>query len=138
MKNEVTTFTAEVRRSKDWWIVNVPELDRVYTQVKSLAQVAPMVTEVIELVHELDPSTFDINVNVLASDFVGDQFEQFLSAREAHLEAYERSALATSELAHRLVRDEGLTQADAGEIMGLTAQRVSQILKESRIALEDA
>lgn len=110
--------------------MNVPELDRVYTQVKSLAQVEGMVAEVIELVHDLDPSTFVVELNVLAADFVGDQFEQFLSAREAHLEAVERSTIATRELAMRLVRDEGLTQADAGEIMGLSAQRVSQILKE--------
>ena len=139
MSTAIQTFRAEVRRSKDWWVVTVPELERVYTQVKSLSQVEAMVAEVIELVHELDPLTFAVSVHILAEDFIGEQFEQFLSARDAHLEAFERSTKATVDLARRLVGEEGFTQADAGAIMGLSAQRVSQLLKanEPRIP-EDA
>lgn len=137
MKNAITQFTAEVSRSKDWWLVNVPQLDRVYTQVKSLSQVEDMVTEVIELVHDLDPSTFTIEVKVQAQDIVGDQFEQFLTARDAQMAAVENSIRATHQLAVRLVNDEGLTQADAGSIMGLSAQRISQILNGEQPAMED-
>lgn len=138
MKDAITQFTAEVSRSKDWWLVNVPELERVYTQVKSLSQVENTVTEVIELVHDLDPSTFTIEVKVQTEEIVGDQFEQFLIARDAHLAAVARSVQVTRQLAVRLVHDEGLTQADAGKIMGLSAQRISQILNNEHPAMENA
>lgn len=136
---ELTIFTAEVHRSKDWWAVTVPELDRVYTQAKSLSQVEAMVTEVIELVHDIDPDTFRVEVKVLAEDFIGDQFEQFLAARDEQMRAHELANMAAMSLAKRLVITEGLTQSDAAAIMGFSPQRVSQILKsDETLVTEDA
>lgn len=122
------TYRVNVTRSRDWWIAEVEELERVYTQSKNLNNIEGLVSEVIELVHDIEPETFELDIHVNGQDFLGHQFEDFLAAREAHLNATEAAAKASRELAQRLVHQEGLTQADAGRVMELSPQRISQLL----------
>jgi len=133
MRNTTPTKTYSVRvtRSKDWWIAEVPELDRVYTQAKSISQVKSLVREVINLVHDIDPETFDLEIEVAAQDIIGDQFETYLSVREQHMKATTEIEELRRLVAVKLVNEQGLTQADAGAIMKLSPQRVSQILADA-------
>ena len=64
MSARKTTYTAHASQDGHWWVLTVPELDRVYTQVLSLSRAKSMVTEVITLVHDLDPESFDVEVEI--------------------------------------------------------------------------
>lgn len=121
-------YTARVRRSGGWWAIDVPELPGVYSQARRLDRVEPMARDAIALFLDVDPATFEIRVETkLPSDLRRDvDAVGRLRAEADRLQAESSGAMKrlTRELLGR-----GLSVRDAAVILGISHQRVSQLVR---------
>jgi predicted RNase H-like HicB family nuclease len=56
------TYTAVCRRHDDWWVIEVPEVDGVFTQAERLDQVEAMARDAIALMLDVAAGSFDVEV----------------------------------------------------------------------------
>ncbi|MBO3740332.1 hypothetical protein [Actinoplanes flavus] len=56
-------YEARVRRSGDWWFVEVPGVDMGYTQARKLADVEPMVRDMLSLLLDVPADSFAVSVS---------------------------------------------------------------------------
>ena len=122
------TYTARARRSGVWWAIDIPELPGVYSQARRLDRVEPMARYAIALFLDVDPATLDIRVETnLPSDLRRDvDAVGRLRAEADRLQA--ESSGAMRRLTHELL-GRGLSVRDAAEILGISHQRVSQLVR---------
>ena len=122
------TYTARARRSGAWWAIDIPELPGVYSQARRLDRVGPMARDAIALFLDVDPATLDIRVETnLPSDLRRDVDAVGRLRAEADRLQVESSG-AMRQLAHEL-RGRGLSVRDAAAILGISHQRVSQLVR---------
>ena len=123
------TYTARCERAGDWWAISVPELRGVHTQARRLEKVDAMVRDAIALFLDVRRDSFEIKIEpVLPRDLQ----KKVGRARRVRNEAevLERQAAAVSmDVAADLVQRAHLTMRDAGRVLGLSHQRVAQLLK---------
>lgn len=119
--------TATVQRSDGWWAVEVGYGTGLSTQARRLDQVPAMVADAVALAADVDPSDVDVAVVPHLSD---EDARMVQAARQAALEAAQsaRRASELSRAAARRLRGEGLTVRDVGGLLGVSAQRVSQLV----------
>lgn len=119
--------TAMAQRTGSWWAIEVPEYPGVFTQARRLDLVPAMVRDAVAAMTGIDSS--DIVVQVVP--LVPDMDEVVRDAREAKAAAEVAQAAASEKLrsaARRLV-ERDLTVRDAGELLGVSPQRISQLVK---------
>ena len=116
--------TAVARRVGGWWAVEVPELPGLFTQAKRLDQVVGMVADAAELAG-YPGVTVSLDVHLAPENraVVADA-----KAKRENLRAAEQAAASASRAAARRLRGDGLTVRDVAQLMGITAQRASQLL----------
>lgn len=115
-------YTATCRRVDNWWAISVPELKGVHTQARRLDQVEDMARDAIALMLDVSPNTIEVDVKPELPDEVA----KARRAREELREAEEAANAATEKAARWLVKH-GYTVRDAGKLLELSPQRVSQI-----------
>jgi predicted RNase H-like HicB family nuclease len=128
---ERATFTARCVRSGDWWAITVPEVPGVHTQARRLDQAEGMARDAISLVRGVPANSFDV---LLVPDLPADIEAEVDAAKELRetAERYQREATAAARaLAIKLVDRYRLTLRDVGRIIGLSYQRISQLLDKS-------
>ncbi|WP_436521250.1 type II toxin-antitoxin system HicB family antitoxin [Actinoplanes sp. HUAS TT8] len=130
---EVKTYSATCQRVGNWWAVSVPELKGVHTQARRLDQVAAMTREAIALMLGVDPATIEVEVHPESPGPVAEA----LHAPQAAREAGEKAERATESAVRALLRD-GYTVRDAGALLGLSPQRISQIAARGRATSRSA
>lgn len=122
------TYRVDVVRDEGWWIMHarIPRTI-IYSQAKRVDDVEPMIRDAIAGVLDLDPESFAIE---LTFDLDSDVLDQVARAREVSLEAAEVQERASREsrAAVQALRNEGLTLKEAGYFLGVTPQRVAQLL----------
>lgn len=126
-------YTARCYRSGKWWAIEVPEVPGAHSQARRLDQVEANAREAIGLILDVDGDTFDITVQVDLDDVVRGQVEALAQARERATEAQKNAAATAAGVAADLVA-RGLSTRDAGTVMGLSHQRVAQLLQEVSLA----
>lgn len=126
-----STYTAECRRSDDWWAISIPELPGVFTQARRLDRAEQTARNAIALFNDVDQNSFDVSVVAVRPDSVQADLEQYERLRTETIELAERVRRAGHDLAVRLVEDEQLTVRDAGVLLGVSYQRVAQLVRES-------
>ena len=123
------TYTARCQRSGDWWAISVPELRGVHTQARRLEKAEAMVRDAIALFLDVASDSFDVRIEpVLPRDLQG----KVGRARKVRGEAevlQREAAIASAEVAADLVQTAHLTVRDAGRVLGLSHQRITQLLK---------
>ncbi|MCK1798165.1 type II toxin-antitoxin system HicB family antitoxin [Streptomyces sp. XM4193] len=122
------TYEVTARRSGDWWALEVPELPGVFSQAKRLDQADEVVREAIAAMTDVEPE--DVRVRV-APVLSAEEREALARVREARAES-ERAAAKEREAMQSAAAmlAEGLSQRDTGRILGVSFQRVSQLIKE--------
>jgi predicted RNase H-like HicB family nuclease len=119
-------------RSGRWWAIDVPELRGVHSQSRRLDQVEFMAREAISLMLNVAGDSFDL---VVETDL--DSLGAVREAIDAALRERERASAAqdaaSSAMRHAVseVRASGYTSRDAGLLLGVSNQRISQIERES-------
>lgn len=121
-------YRVEVVRSGAWWAITVPALDGVFSQTKRLDQVQDAAREAISLMLEIEENDVGtLDVVVTPPPGVVDLLETLKASAAAADEAARTAADARREAVETL-RAEGLPLRDVGALIGVSHQRVSQIL----------
>jgi hypothetical protein len=88
-----------------------------------------MIREALALLLDADDDSFDVEIEPHVSDGL-DQVIQDLSGRRSRAEQDMHDVLeAQADLARRLVRKHALSVRDSGWLLGLSHQRISQLVK---------
>jgi predicted transcriptional regulator/predicted RNase H-like HicB family nuclease len=125
-------YTVTATRSDGWWVINADVTGAiVWTQARRLEQVEPMAREAIALTLDVPQDSFGLNVLTHVPEGVQvhvDTAKQLaqLSEELQSLTAHLRRKIAV------YLRDSGFTVRDSGELLGVSSQRVSQLLTESK------
>lgn len=126
MVEKVINYTVNVDRDETMWRVRVPEIART-TVARNLAEVETMARDLIAIMTDQAPEAFDIAVSVETPNPARETMER---ARTHRAQAEELSTTAAAEIreaAHQL-RSNGLTVRDIAQVLGISAQRASQLL----------
>jgi predicted RNase H-like HicB family nuclease len=127
MKTE--TYTARCERAGDWWAISVPELRGVHTQARRLEGAEAMTRDAIALFLDVPPDSFEVRIDPVLPRDLQKKVGQVRKVRD-EADALQRQAAAASvEVAADLVRVAHLTVRDAGRVLGLSHQRIAQLLK---------
>lgn len=126
MVAQVKTYRAEVTRDGRFWLIRIPEIGRS-TQAIRYKDVAAMASELIEIMTGLDDQDYDLHIHVRLPSSVQDHRARaevlFEEAKRKNAEAAAESRAAVQELIAL-----GLSQREAGEVLGLSFQRVNQLV----------
>ena len=126
--------TAHAVRSGDWWSVEVPEVDGLFTQAKRLDQIPAMVADAGELLTDIPADQFEVTLDYDFGDpaalrEIADVKQLNAAAQRAVDEASRRSRA----IVHKL-RDQGLSVREVGVMLDITPSRVSQLNKDKATA----
>lgn len=126
------SYRIQAVRSGGWWAITVPELDGVFSQAKRLDQVEANAREAIAMMLDIDENDVgDLEVQVTPPPSVAHLLEALRSSEATADKATAEVARIRREAAQAL-RKEGLPMRDVGELIGVSHQRVSQILARKR------
>ena len=121
-------FTIRARRSGRWWALDAQGLRGVHTQVRRIDQAEEMARDAIAGVLDIAPDSFEVVVVPEVPNAVRAIVEEATTARSQAAQAQDEAAHLTREAARRLV-EEGLTVRDAGTLLGVSHQRIAQLVR---------
>jgi predicted RNase H-like HicB family nuclease len=125
----MSTYRVTARRSGDWWALEVPDLPGVHSQTKRLDRAAGEAREAISLMLDVEADSIEVEVETQLPPEAREVLQAVARARKAA----EAAALQEREAMVRAasVLTQNLSQRDAGEVMGVSFQRISQLLKSN-------
>jgi predicted RNase H-like HicB family nuclease len=118
------------RDAGGWWVASVPSVAGCHTQGRTLAQARERLKEALAASVEGDLPEVIEKLRLPKDALV--VLRDFKSSREAAAGAAERAAALTQRAAVVLTRDVHVSLRDAAELLGLSHQRIAQILEERR------
>ena len=122
------SYRAVATRSGDWWAITIPQLPGAFSQCNRLDQVEAMAREVIALMLDIEPANVDgVEVDVHLPDQLADDLTALKRSERLADDARQAAAHAQRRTAEQL-RAAGLSVRDIGRLLGVSHQRVSQIL----------
>jgi predicted RNase H-like HicB family nuclease len=124
------TYTVVARRSGDRWAITVRELPGVFTQARRLDEIADTAKEAIGLFLELDPADVSVDVKLDLPDGLTEDLDALREAREAARRANEQLAVKQARVVEGLSRRGRLSLREVAAMLGISHQRVAQILEE--------
>ncbi|MQA07764.1 MAG: HicB family toxin-antitoxin system [Pseudonocardiaceae bacterium] len=129
MVEEVKTYHAEVSRDGKFWLIRVREIDRS-TQALRYKDVTTMASELIEIMEDLRSDEYDLHLDVHLPSSVKDHQARAEVLRE-EAQRKQAEAAAESRAAVQELLALGLSQREAGDVLGVSFQRVNQLAKSS-------
>jgi len=122
----MNTYTARVERDGRLWLIHVPEIDR-YTQARNLREVETMARDLVAVMLDVEPDSFDLVVEVVLPENVR---EHVAAAERLRAESTRANAAAAEEAraAARGLAAAGLPVRDIGIALGVSHQRAHQLL----------
>lgn len=121
------TYHADVSWDGRFWLIRVPEIDRS-TQALRYKDVPAMASDLIEIMAGIGPDEYDLALTVTLPSSVRDHLARAEVLRE-EAERKRSEAASESRAAVRELLSYGLSQREAGDILGLSFQRVNQLAK---------
>jgi predicted RNase H-like HicB family nuclease/predicted HTH domain antitoxin len=131
MAKQVTkTYLIEVERDEaGYWIATAPEVSGMVTQSKRLDKVAVRAREAIAALLDKSKSSFEVKTHVSMLDDV--PIEDAVTARKTAEATQIDATEKVRHVASLLVKEKALTLRDAGELLGISHQRVLQIVERT-------
>ena len=124
------SYMAECRRVGDWWAISVPEVPGVFTQARRLDQAEEMARDAIATMLSVPARSFDVVVAWEVPGGLGDDVQSARTLRELAELAQRDAGAAARAAAAKLLKQGHLTIRDIGTLLGMSHQRVSQLLEE--------
>ena len=123
--------TAHAVRTGEWWAVDAPEVDGLFTQAKRLDQIPAMVADAAALLTDVAADQMKVTLDYDLGDpgVLRDIAEAKQRSAEAQ-RAVETASRLTRSLVHDL-RKRGLSVRDVATILEISHQRVAQLDKEN-------
>ena len=120
--------TATATRTGQWWAIDVSDVaGGLHTQARRLDQVASAVIDAVALVANVSPDAIGVDVIPVLPEAEADLIESARTASQEAAQAAERASRLSRQVVEQL-RSEGLTVRDVGGLLGVSPQRVSQLL----------
>jgi transcriptional regulator with XRE-family HTH domain len=121
----------KVTRDGRWWMIEIPALDGL-TQTRRLDQVEMMAREYIAVTVDVPLSTVVVSVSRIEVDGQDILATKVLvdALRARATEAEQKASLLTRQFAEAMTAA-GVPVRDVSEVLGLSHQRVSQIVRSS-------
>ena len=123
------TYTARCVRAGDWWAIVVPEVPGVFSQARRLDQAEAMARDAIAAMLRVSPQSFDVRVSPDLPSGISAEIDAAKELRQAAERAQREAAAATLHVATTLLERRQLTMRDIGSLLGLSHQRVSQLIE---------
>ena len=136
MSTDTTTAVRRFRVTRDEedpriWLAEWVDDGRVHTFARSLAELEDLARDALALWLHTDADAVQVELDVDLPTSVSRELAQFRRQRD-ELEAQQTSVLDRQRsLAVRLVEDQGMTYRDAARFLGISHQRVAQLVKQS-------
>src|SRR5450759_941252 len=129
MVEKVKTYTARCQHSGDWWAISVPELKGVNTQARRLEKAEAMARDAIALFLDVPTDSFEVRVEPILPRELQKKVGRAKKVRGEAEELQAEAATVSAAVAADLVQGAHLTVRDAGRVLGLSHQRIAQLLK---------
>ena len=124
----VKTYETELTRENRWWLIEVDGI--VMTQARSLKEARVMAIDMIAVAKDVPSETIDVSLRPKLDAELEAEVDKARSAIR-DLDEQQRIVAASSRLvARKLVHSAGLTGRDAAVVLGISPQRVSQLLAD--------
>jgi DNA-directed RNA polymerase specialized sigma24 family protein len=129
-------YLARCSHSGEWWAVSIADshgdhIPGANTQARRLDQVEGLVKEVVSILLDVDEDAVKVQLEVELPDDVRVEVQGARALRSAAEQAQKEASLAANRAAVALVKRQGLTVREAGRVLGLSHQRVDQLLNAS-------
>jgi predicted RNase H-like HicB family nuclease len=127
-EDNVSTYTARLERETDGrWSVELEEEPRVHTWGKTVGQALERMREAAALWFRTDEASIELVPRPVLPEAVGKTVEQARQAREQARDS-DRTAVERTKEAVAGLADSGISTRDAAAILGMSHQRVHQLL----------
>lgn len=123
------TYTARCQRSGDWWAISVPELKGVNTEARRLEKAEAMVRDAIALFLDVPTDSFEVTIEPILPRELQKKVGRARKVRGEAEVLQAEAATVSAAVAADLVQGAHLTVRDAGRVLGLSHQRIAQLLK---------
>ncbi|MCL1841157.1 MAG: hypothetical protein FWF75_05325 [Propionibacteriaceae bacterium] len=122
-------FKATATRDDGGWLVHIPRLD-VSSRVRTLDEVDAMARRLVVSSLGFDGPEIIIEVSTELPSDISDDLAEVARWRDISGYAASRVAMLTRKSADLLVGREHLTQRETAQLLGVSQQRVAQLLKK--------
>jgi len=120
-------YVARFERGEEgWWVVSIVGVQGCHTQARTIAQGKERIREALSLFIEEAAHTVELEVETVLPASVRRVADRSLSER-SRAETETAKAAKSTERAVKAMLDLGLSTRDAGELLGLSRQRVHQV-----------
>ena len=123
------TYRAIAELDGDWWVVTVPDLRGVYTQGRTYEQARTMARDAIATMLDVARDRVAVTMDVRLPNHAEDAIGEVARARAARDEAAAAEQRKLRESARRL-KAAGVKVVDAAALLGISKQRVYQLLAD--------
>jgi hypothetical protein len=120
-----------VEREPGWWIVQIPELD-LTIQARRLGDVEKNARDAIAALLDVGIGSFDLEQDVRAPAGVVQELDEARALMDRASILREESADRIGRAVEKLIKDFGLTMREAGRLLGLSHQRIAQLVERAR------
>lgn len=122
-----TEYTGRATRNGDWWAISIAGVPGAHTQVRRLDKAVDTARDLLSLLLDADPDSFDVRVDADLTQPERVALEGIDHAKANYEAARAEVTRRQIEAAALLVKDEGLTVRDAAILMGVSYQRVAEL-----------
>jgi hypothetical protein len=120
--------TANAVRDGKWWAVEVPDFKGgFHTQAARLDEIPDVVRDAIGMFDGIDAQQVEVEVRQTLAPELAEAVDRAKEARQAAATAA-TAAAATTRAAAKAAVDAGMAVRDAASLLGLSRQRVIQLL----------
>ena len=119
-------YRVRARRSGSWWAIDVADVPGAYSQSRRLDQVEALARDAIALIRDVDPQSFDVQVEPVLEPSLEHLLRNVRYHRSVADEAAELATAGSAEAARRL-SEHHYTVRDIGSLLGLSFQRAAQL-----------
>ena len=113
---------------RKWWVASVRNVPGCRTQGRSIRQAVSRTREALETCVDL-PLRAELRPHVQLPSPAQQAVDHYHAAREALEREQRETRLAADVAVDALVRDLGLSVRDAGDLLGLSHQRIHQVAR---------
>jgi len=136
------TFTSTAQRDGRWWVVQCDQEPGAISQVAQLSQAVDRQREAISMITDIPEDEIEVVLNPVVSD----EGLALIAELKTVSAAVEKLQQSLGELRKRTIEElqsEGLSFRDIGVLLGVSHQRVAQLLERREVRadfqfLEDA
>jgi DNA-directed RNA polymerase specialized sigma subunit len=122
------TYRATARRENKWWVVEVHGVGT--TQGRTTAEVQRMAADLVAIMKEIPLDEVRVEVEFEVPGKLGEEIRR---ARKETREAEQAQRRAAEKVRRTVghILENGMSKQDAARILGVSAQRISQLTKSA-------